>query len=58
MAEYKDIIEEKKKVLMSLMNDKHYVPMKFKELAVILNVKKKTENCWILYCLSWLTKEK
>ena len=25
MAEYKDIIEEKKKVLMSLMNDKHYV---------------------------------
>ena len=40
MAEYKDIIEEKKKVLMSLMNDKHYVPMKFKELAVILNVKK------------------
>ena len=35
MAEYKDIIEEKKKVLMSLMNDKHYVPMKFKELAVI-----------------------
>ena len=40
MAEYKDMIEEKKKVLMSLMNDKHYVPMKFKELAVILNVKK------------------
>ena len=44
MAEYKDIIEEKKKVLMSLMNDKHYVPMKFKELAVILNVKKRRQK--------------
>ena len=35
-----DIIEEKKKIILELMNDKVYVPMKFKELAVILNVKK------------------
>ena len=35
-----DLIEEKKKIILQLMNDKHYVPMKFKELVVILNVKK------------------
>ena len=35
-----DIIEEKKKIILELMGDKSYVPMKFKELAVILNVKK------------------
>lgn len=35
-----DIINEKKKIILELMKDKHYVPMKFKELAVILNVRK------------------
>ena len=35
-----DIIEEKKKIIMELMSDKHYVPMKFKELVIVLNVKK------------------
>ena len=35
-----DLIEEKKKIILQLMNDKHYVPMKFKELVVILNVRK------------------
>lgn len=35
-----DMIEEKKKIILELMNDKTYVPMKFKELAIILNVKK------------------
>ena len=35
-----DLINEKKKIILELMKDKHYVPMKFKELAVILNVKK------------------
>lgn len=35
-----DLINEKKKTILELMKDKHYVPMKFKELAVILNVKK------------------
>ncbi len=35
-----DLINEKKKIILELMQDKHYVPMKFKELAVILNVKK------------------
>ena len=56
MAEYKDIIEEKKKVLMSLMNDKHYVPMKFKELAVILNVKKEDRKL-LDFVLSELVNE-
>lgn len=35
-----DMIEEKKKIILELMKDKTYIPMKFKELAVILNVKK------------------
>lgn len=35
-----DLIEEKKKIILELMRDKHYVPMKFKELVVILNVRK------------------
>lgn len=35
-----DFINEKKKIIMELMEDKTYVPMKFKELAVVLNVKK------------------
>lgn len=35
-----DLINEKKKIILELMQDKHYVPMKFKELAVVLNVKK------------------
>lgn len=35
-----DFIEEKKKIILDIMKDKHYVPMKFKELAVVLNVKK------------------
>lgn len=35
-----NIIEEKKKIILDLMSDKTYVPMKFKELAIILNVKK------------------
>lgn len=35
-----DLINEKKKIILELMNDKTYVPMKFKELVVVLNVKK------------------
>ena len=42
-----DLIEEKKKIILQLMNDKHYVPMKFKELVVILNVRK--EGCLTLF---------
>lgn len=37
-------LEEKKKIILELMNDKHYVPMKFKELAIILNVKKEDKS--------------
>ena len=33
-----DIMEKKKKVILELMNDKTYIPMKFKELAVVLNI--------------------
>ncbi len=35
-----DIINEKKKIILELMSDTTYVPMKFKELVVVLNVKK------------------
>lgn len=35
-----NLINEKKKIILEIMQDKHYVPMKFKELAVVLNVKK------------------
>ncbi len=39
-----DIINEKKKIILELMQDKTYVPMKFKELAIILNVKKEDRD--------------
>lgn len=39
-----DLIESKKKIIMELMSDKHYVPMKFKELVVILNVKQEDKK--------------
>ncbi len=35
-----DLINEKKKIILELMKDKTYVPMKFKELVIVLNVKK------------------
>ena len=35
-----ELINERKKSILDLMNDKNYVPMKIKELAIILNVKK------------------
>ena len=34
-------LEKRKKVLLDLMNDKIYVPMKIKELAIILQVSKR-----------------
>ncbi len=51
-----DIINEKKKILLELMQDKHYVPMKFKELAVILNVRKEDRELLDL-CLTELVRE-
>ena len=39
-----DIIEKKKKVILELMNDKTYIPMKFKELAVVLNITKENRD--------------
>ena len=42
-----DIMEKKKKVILELMNDKTYIPMKFKELAVVLNITK--ENSFLSY---------
>jgi len=35
-----ELINERKKIILDLMNDKNYVPMKIKELAIILNVRK------------------
>lgn len=40
----KNIIEKRKKVILDLMNDKTYVPMKFKELAIVLNVTKENRE--------------
>ena len=39
-----DIMEKKKKVILELMNDKTYIPMKFKELAVVLNITKENRD--------------
>lgn len=39
-----ELINERKKIILDLMNDKNYVPMKIKELAIILNVKRKIED--------------
>lgn len=32
------LIEERKNIILELMGDRHYVPMKIKELAIVLNV--------------------
>lgn len=37
----KELFEKRKKVLADLIADRHYVPMKVKELAILLNVEKK-----------------
>ena len=36
----KEELERRKKVLLELINDKQYVPMKIKELAILLDVPK------------------
>lgn len=36
--------EKRKKIIMDIMQDKHYVPMKIKELAIILNVPKENRD--------------
>lgn len=36
----KELLEQRKQVLTELMNDKAYVPMKMKELAILLNIPK------------------
>ena len=36
----KEELERRKKVLLDLINDKQYVPMKIKELAILLDVPK------------------
>ena len=56
MTEKNDLIEEKKELMLTLMKDKHYVPMKFKELAIILNVKKEDRKL-LDYVLSELVNE-
>ena len=37
-------LQERKNMLLSLMNEKEYVPMKFKELAMLLGVSKENRN--------------
>lgn len=36
----KEILEQRKKTILDIIEDKHYVPMKLKELAMVLNVPK------------------
>ena len=36
--------EKRKKIIMDIMQDKHYVPMKIKELAIVLNVPKENRD--------------
>ena len=36
----KEILEQRKQILTELMDDKAYVPMKAKELAILLNIPK------------------
>ena len=35
-----NLLKERKETLMALMNDKAYIPMKLKELAILLGVPK------------------
>ena len=34
----KELLEQRKQILTELMDDKAYVPMKAKELAILLNI--------------------
>ena len=36
----KELLEQRKQILTELMDDKAYVPMKAKELAILLNIPK------------------
>lgn len=52
----KELLEKRKQILLGLMNDKHYVPMKIKELAIVLQVSKERRND-LLEVLDELLKE-
>lgn len=50
------LIEERKKIILELISDPHYVPMKIKELAIILNVPK-TDRGELEYVLKELLNQ-
>ena len=39
-----ELLNERKKTVMAVINDKTYVPMKLKELAMLLNIPKTQRN--------------
>ena len=50
----KEQLEQRKKMLTELMNDKAYVPMKAKELAMLLDIpKSRREELQELPLISW-----
>lgn len=49
----KELLEERKKIILDVINDEHYVPMKAKEIAMLLNVprEKRDELVFVLNTL-------
>lgn len=49
----KELLEERKKIILDVINDEHYVPMKAKEMAMLLNVprEKRDELVFVLNTL-------
>ena len=54
----KEQFERRKKVINDLMHDKTYVPMKIKELAMVLGVSREKEASWRRFSMSWSAKER
>lgn len=52
----KDTLENKKKIILDIIHDEHYVPMKAKELAMVLNVPKENRE-ELVYVLNRLVAE-
>lgn len=52
----RDLLEERKKIIMDIIHDEHYVPMKAKELAILLNVPKENRE-ELVYVLNTLVAE-
>ena len=49
----KKSFEEREKLILSLFSDKHYVPMKEKDLAILLQVPRQFKRADYLPCILW-----